>query len=54
VLFGRPFVHAEGPGPFTRSDRDGIAQDYERMKTLFPRVRRRLAQRAGTLIDSIV
>jgi branched-chain amino acid transport system ATP-binding protein len=36
-------------GAFTRRDRDGIAQDYERMLELFPRVKERLAQRAGTL-----
>jgi branched-chain amino acid transport system ATP-binding protein len=36
-------------GAFSRSDRDGIASDYERMLELFPRVKERLAQRAGTL-----
>ncbi|AIP34076.1 ABC transporter family protein [Paraburkholderia xenovorans LB400] len=36
-------------GAFTRRDREGIAQDYERMLALFPRVKERLAQRAGTL-----
>jgi branched-chain amino acid transport system ATP-binding protein len=36
-------------GAFTRSDRAGIAEDYERMLTLFPRVKERLTQRAGTL-----
>lgn len=36
-------------GAFSRSDRDGIASDYERMLDLFPRVKERLAQRAGTL-----
>lgn|GEM_PF-2304249 len=36
-------------GAFTRSDRDGIARDYERMLTLFPRVKERLGQRPGTL-----
>jgi branched-chain amino acid transport system ATP-binding protein len=36
-------------GAYTRRDRDGIAQDYERMLELFPRVKERLAQRAGTL-----
>jgi len=36
-------------GAFSRNDRDGIAADYERMLELFPRVKERLAQRAGTL-----
>ncbi len=36
-------------GAFARSDRAEIAADYDRMLTLFPRVRERLAQRAGTL-----
>jgi branched-chain amino acid transport system ATP-binding protein len=36
-------------GAFTRRDRDGIAADYARMLALFPRVKERLAQRAGTL-----
>jgi len=36
-------------GAFTRTDRSGIAEDYERMLSLFPRVKERLAQRAGTL-----
>lgn len=36
-------------GAFSRSDREGIAADYERMLDLFPRVKERLAQRAGTL-----
>ena len=36
-------------GAFTRRDREGIAEDYERMLTLFPRVKERLGQRAGTL-----
>jgi branched-chain amino acid transport system ATP-binding protein len=36
-------------GAFTRRDRDGVAADYERMLALFPRVKERLAQRAGTL-----
>ena len=36
-------------GAYTRTDRDGIAADYERVLDLFPRVRERLAQRAGTL-----
>jgi branched-chain amino acid transport system ATP-binding protein len=36
-------------GAYTRSDRGGIDEDYERMLDLFPRVRERLTQRAGTL-----
>ncbi len=36
-------------GAFTRSDRDGIAQDLERVYNLFPRLRERIGQRGGTL-----
>ena len=36
-------------GAFTRSDRPGIAQDYARMLTLFPRLAERADQAAGTL-----
>jgi branched-chain amino acid transport system ATP-binding protein len=36
-------------GAFTRSDRAGIAEDYERMLTLFPRLAERASQHAGTL-----
>ena len=36
-------------GAYCRSDRAGVARDLERMLTLFPRVRQRLEQRAGTL-----
>ena len=36
-------------GAFARTDRAAIAQDLERMLELFPRVRQRLAARAGTL-----
>jgi branched-chain amino acid transport system ATP-binding protein len=36
-------------GAFTRRDRQGIAEDRERMLTLFPRLRERLKQIAGTL-----
>jgi branched-chain amino acid transport system ATP-binding protein len=36
-------------GAFARSDRDAIAEDKERMLTLFPRLRERLRQVAGTL-----
>jgi branched-chain amino acid transport system ATP-binding protein len=36
-------------GAFLRKDRDGIAADRERVLELFPRLRERLAQKAGTL-----
>jgi branched-chain amino acid transport system ATP-binding protein len=36
-------------GAFTRRDRQGVAEDKERMLTLFPRLRERLKQIAGTL-----
>jgi len=36
-------------GAFARSDREGIPQDLERVLTLFPRLRDRLAQKGGTL-----
>ena len=36
-------------GAYTRRDRPAIAEDYERVLGLFPRVKERLAQRAGTL-----
>ncbi len=36
-------------GAFTRRDRKAIAEDKERMMTLFPRLRERLKQIAGTL-----
>ena len=36
-------------GAYARSDRAGIAQDYERMLTLFPRVAQRVGNRAGSL-----
>jgi len=36
-------------GAFARSDRAEIARDLERMLDLFPRVRQRIAARAGTL-----
>jgi branched-chain amino acid transport system ATP-binding protein len=36
-------------GAFTRRDKDGIARDRERALTLFPRLRERLRQNAGTL-----
>ena len=36
-------------GAYTRNDRDGIARDMERAFTLFPRLRERMTQLAGTL-----
>jgi branched-chain amino acid transport system ATP-binding protein len=36
-------------GAYLRSDKQGIADDYERALTYFPRLRERLAQSAGTL-----
>lgn len=36
-------------GAFHRSDKDGIAEDLEQMYTLFPRLRERQTQVAGTL-----
>jgi len=36
-------------GAFTRDDKAGIAQDYQRMMTLFPRLAERHNQAAGTL-----
>jgi branched-chain amino acid transport system ATP-binding protein len=36
-------------GAYIRSDRTAVAEDLERMLSLFPRVRQRLSQQAGTL-----
>jgi branched-chain amino acid transport system ATP-binding protein len=36
-------------GAFTRADKAAIAQDYERLMELFPRLRQRSDQQAGTL-----
>jgi branched-chain amino acid transport system ATP-binding protein len=36
-------------GAFARNDRAGIAEDKERMMTLFPRLKERIKQVAGTL-----
>jgi branched-chain amino acid transport system ATP-binding protein len=36
-------------GAFARNDREAIPQDLERVLTLFPRLRDRLAQKGGTL-----
>src|SRR5215207_2734134 len=36
-------------GAFTRTDKEGIAQDMERVFGLFPRLKERIAQKGGTL-----
>ena len=36
-------------GAFTRTDKAGVAEDFERVYKLFPRLKERLTQRAGTL-----
>lgn len=36
-------------GAFVRNDKDGIAEDIERVLELFPRLRERLTQKAGTM-----
>jgi branched-chain amino acid transport system ATP-binding protein len=36
-------------GAFLRQDKDGVTADQERVLELFPRLRERIAQRAGTL-----
>lgn len=36
-------------GAYLRNDKDGIAEDLERIYGMFPRVKERLSQRAGTL-----
>src|SRR5438874_617943 len=49
-VFGRMTVAENlSLGAFSRSDRPAIAADLERVLTLFPRLKERLTQRAGTL-----
>jgi branched-chain amino acid transport system ATP-binding protein len=49
-IFGRLTVAENlAMGAFTRRDRTGVAADHEQMMTLFPRLRERLHQTAGTL-----
>lgn len=36
-------------GAFSRKDKEGIAEDMQRVLTLFPRLRERLTQKAGTM-----
>ncbi|MDA8052463.1 MAG: ABC transporter ATP-binding protein [Rhodospirillales bacterium] len=49
-IFGRLTVEENlAMGAFTRRDRRAVAEDRERLLTLFPRLRERLHQVAGTL-----
>ncbi|HKG56296.1 MAG TPA: ABC transporter ATP-binding protein [Candidatus Limnocylindrales bacterium] len=49
-VFARMSVHENlEMGAFARRDRTSIASDFERVYTLFPRLRERTTQRAGTL-----
>ena len=49
-VFARMTVHENlEMGAFSRRDATGIAADFERVHTLFPRLRERTAQQAGTL-----
>ncbi|MFL5680620.1 MAG: ABC transporter ATP-binding protein [Chloroflexota bacterium] len=49
-VFARMSVHENlEMGAYARRDRTTIANDFERVYTLFPRLRERTAQRAGTL-----
>ena len=49
-VFARMTVHENlEMGAFSRRDRTAIAADFERAYTLFPRLRERSGQRAGTL-----
>jgi branched-chain amino acid transport system ATP-binding protein len=49
-VFARMTVHENlEMGAFSRQDRTAIAADFERAYDLFPRLRERSAQRAGTL-----
>jgi branched-chain amino acid transport system ATP-binding protein len=49
-VFGRLTVRENlEMGAFSRRDRTGIAEDKERMTTLFPRLKERWSQLAGTL-----
>jgi branched-chain amino acid transport system ATP-binding protein len=49
-VFSRMSVHENlEMGAFLRRDRSAIAADFERVYGLFPRLRERTAQRAGTL-----
>jgi branched-chain amino acid transport system ATP-binding protein len=49
-VFARMSVHENlEMGAFSREDTATLADDFERVYTLFPRLRERIAQRAGTL-----
>ena len=49
-VFARMSVHENlEMGAFSRRDTAGVTADFERVYTLFPRLRERTAQRAGTL-----
>jgi branched-chain amino acid transport system ATP-binding protein len=49
-VFGRMTVQENlEMGAFARRDRAGLPAEYDRVYTLFPRLRERMAQRAGTL-----
>jgi branched-chain amino acid transport system ATP-binding protein len=49
-VFARMSVHENlEMGAFSRTDTATLAEDFERVYTLFPRLRERIAQRAGTL-----
>ncbi|MFL5675537.1 MAG: ABC transporter ATP-binding protein [Chloroflexota bacterium] len=49
-VFARMSVHENlEMGAFSRSDKSGLPADFERVYTLFPRLRERTAQHAGTL-----
>jgi branched-chain amino acid transport system ATP-binding protein len=49
-VFARMSVHENlEMGAFARRDRSGVAGDFERVYGLFPRLKERTAQRAGTL-----
>ena len=49
-IFGRMTVEENlDLGAFLRNDHDGIAEDHARVLELFPRLKERLGQKAGTL-----
>ena len=49
-VFGRMSVHENlEMGAFSRRDKSAVAADFERVYGLFPRLREREAQKAGTL-----
>lgn len=49
-IFGRMTVMENlDLGAYLRSDKDGIAEDLERVFELFPRLKERIAQKGGTL-----